>query len=156
HLIASLTYLPSSLGIIDIARSAQTDLDTAARHFFVLGERLKLGWLRDNLAAIQHSSKWEKIASGGLIIDLRRAQRDLTAHFLLSAAVGGPAALDTFLAEHPRLLKRYDEGLREVQDNNTLSLASGGVLARLLLQLAQETRRTIPVTTTPAAPAPSD
>jgi glutamate dehydrogenase len=151
HSIASLAYLPSSLGIVDITHTAQADLAVAAHHFFALGERLKLGWLRDNLAAIQHSSKWEKIASGGLIIDLRRAQRDLTTNFVLGAAAGGPATLDAFLAEHPRLLKRYDEGLRDVQENNALSLASGGVLARLLLQLVEETRRTMP-----AAPAPGD
>ena len=151
HSIASLAYLPSSLGIVDITHTAQADLDVAAHHFFALGERLKLGWLRDSLAAIQHGSKWEKIASGGLIIDLRRAQRDLTTNLLLGAVAGGPATLDAFLAEHPRLLKRYDEGLRDVRESDTLSLASGGVLARLLLQLVEETRRTMP-----AAPAPGD
>jgi len=147
HSVASLAYLPSSLGVVDITDAAQAALDTAAHHFFALGERLKLGWLRDSLAAIQHRSKWEKIASGGLIIDLRRVQRDLTINFLLGAASGGPLVLDTFLAGHPRLLKRYDEGLRDVQENEALSLASGGVLARLLLQLAEETRRAQPFVT---------
>jgi glutamate dehydrogenase len=144
HRIASLTYLPSSLGVVDITQVATTDLDTAATHFFALGERLQLGWLRDNLYLLQHGDKWEKIAAGGLIMDFRRVQRDLTSYFLLTAAAGGPTTLDAFLAEHPRLLKRYDEGLRDIRETGTLSLASGGVLARLLMQLAEETRRTMP------------
>ncbi len=139
--IASLDYLPSGVGVIDVSRIAEVSLEEAGTSFYALGERLELGWLRDNLLEHAHEDKWEKIALGGLIMDLRRAQRQLGAEYCKARKANDALSPEAFLAEHPRLLERYDQALTEIKENDSLSLASGGVLARLLLQIAYKARQ---------------
>ncbi len=139
--IVSLDYLPSGVGVIDVSKEASVALEAAARRFYALGDRLRLGWLRDEVAALPSESKWEKIALGGLVTDLRQAQRRLTTRYYEALREGGERTPEAFLEARPRLLQRYDNTLKEIRDQNSLSLASGEVLARLLWQMVEETVR---------------
>ena len=141
---AAMEYLPSAMGIVDVSRVASVSVDEAAKRFYGLGERLSLGVLRDEIAALPTGSKWEKIALGGLIMDLRRAQLGLTIRYFEELREGGELDPEGFLETHPRLLRRYDEALEEIRRDNSLTLASGGVLARLLLQTLEEAYRPKP------------
>jgi glutamate dehydrogenase len=131
--ISSMDYLPSSVGIIEVARALQLELERVATPFYALGERFAFGWLRDSLAQLPATSKWDKIACGSLIMELRQTQRKLTAAFVRQADV----TLEDFVATHPRLVERFDEALRDVKANAALGLASAGVLSRMLAQLAE-------------------
>lgn len=126
--VASLDYLPSGFGVIDVSLQAEVPLEEAAKGFYALGERLRLGWLRDRLAALPSETKWEKIALGGLVMDFRRIQRGLAMRYFGSDAHASP---DAFLETHPHLLQRYDNALSEVREEGP-TLASGEVLSRLL------------------------
>jgi len=139
--LASLEYLPSAMGVADVSRFAHVALDEAARRFYALGERLSLGWLRDSIATLPAESKWEKIALGGLVMDLRRAQLGLTVRYFEELRGGGETSPEGFLGTYPRLLTRYDAALEEVRRDDSLNLASGGVLARLLLQTLEDAYR---------------
>ena len=139
--IVSLDYLPSGVGVIDVSKEASVALEAAAKRFYALGDRLRLGWLRDEIAALPSESKWEKIALGGLVTDLRQAQRRLTTRYYESLREGGERTPEAFLEARPRLLKRFDSTLKEIQSQDSLSLASGEVLARLLWQMVEETVR---------------
>ena len=134
--IAGFDYLPSSVGVIDVSRSAGVDLDQAAKQFYALGQRLELGWLRDRLADLPADTKWEKIALGGLIMDLRRAQQELTRRYVEAQRDAPELSAEAFLRTFPNLLRRYDQALAEIRERGELSLASGGVLVRLLVQAA--------------------
>ncbi len=142
--VAAMEYLPSAMGVVDVSRVANAKVDEAARRFYALGERLSLGWLRDDIAALPSESKWEKIALGGLVMDLRRAQLGLTIRYFEELREGGELDPEGFLETYPRLLKRYDAALGEIRRDNSLTLASGGVLARLLLQTLEEAYRPKP------------
>ncbi|HEX7003981.1 MAG TPA: NAD-glutamate dehydrogenase [Trueperaceae bacterium] len=132
--IAAFDYLPTSVGIVEVAERTGVPLDEAAIRFYALGERLSLGWLRDGLSRLQSSSKWEKIAVGGLIMELRRLQRDLTEAYVRARFEEPELKVDAFLARYPNLLRRYDQALEEMKKEEALGLASGGVLGRLLSQ----------------------
>jgi glutamate dehydrogenase len=132
--IAAFDYLPTSVGVIDVANRTGVKLDEAARRFYALGERLSLGWLRDGLSRLQATSKWEKIALGGLIMELRRVQRDLTEEYVRAVSEGAELEPERFLLRYPNLLRRYDQALREILDEEALGLASAGVLTRMLSQ----------------------
>ena len=132
--IACLAYLPSSVGIVEVSHDTGVGLDEAAKRFYSLGERLSLGWLRDRLSDLPTDGKWEKIALGGLVMDLRQAQRNLTEHYVASLKGNGEMGAEAFLSTYPNLLRRYDQVLGDVQKGNELDLASGGVLVRLLTQ----------------------
>ena len=134
--IASFDYLPSSVGVIDVSRTAGVPLDDAAKRFYDLGERLDLGWLRDRLAELPADGKWEKIAIGGLVMDLRQAQQELTRRYVVAQQDAPELSAEAFLGTFPNLLRRFDQAMGEVKERGELSLASGGVLVRLLTQAA--------------------
>jgi glutamate dehydrogenase len=138
--VATFDYLPSAVGVIEVARTTGVPLEHAAKAFYSLGDRLALGWLRDTLAELPAEDKWEKIALGGLIMELRRAQRQLTVRYV-EAKKGAELTPEAFLRQHPRLLTRFDQALGEVRAEDNLSLASGEVLSRLLWQLVEEAAR---------------
>jgi glutamate dehydrogenase len=132
--LVSLRYLPSAMGVIDVARETGTATEDAARHLYALGERLSLGELRNALAALPTKDKWEKIALGGLIMDLRRLQVGLSVRYLES----GIPDPDAFLSRQPQLLRRFDTTLAEVQRGGEVSLASAYVLRGLVQRLLLE------------------
>ncbi len=128
--IASLDYLPSSFGVIEVARAAGVELEEAAVAFFAIGERLSLGWLRDNLSQLPGSGPWEKTALMGLVMDLRDVQQRLTTSYLRSAQRGAMMA-DEF-ATTLAGVRRFDKALPRLREPGNLDLASGAVLVRML------------------------
>ncbi|MCA9781759.1 MAG: NAD-glutamate dehydrogenase, partial [Candidatus Eremiobacteraeota bacterium] len=126
---AALDYVPSGIGVVDNSRISGIPLEDAATRFYAVGERLKLGWLRDRLRALVSDDKWETIALVGLIMDLRQIQLRLS----LS---------DTDFEKVPgNPVHRYDILLNEIVADDELSLASGNVLARMLSQLGEAAGR---------------
>jgi glutamate dehydrogenase len=132
--IASLDYLPTSVGVIEVARQTGVDLGEGAMRFYALGERLALGWLRDGLAHLPTQGPWEKIAAVGLVMDLREAQRKLATAFIEVRKAEPSLTAEGFLGRHPHLLERFDQAMEELKLPGALTLAGGSVLVRLLAQ----------------------
>ena len=126
--VASFDYLAASLGMIDISLKTQQTLETTAQSFFELGERLSLGHLRDRLATLPSSSKWDKIAINNLILELHDIQAKLTEQALKTN-------LDAVL--QPKYLKRYDQALQDIKQNEAWGLSSGQALSRLLKNMSE-------------------
>ena len=135
--VAGLDYLPSSVGVTEVSERLQVPVVDVAPTFFAFGERLSLGWLRDRLTELPSPSKWDKVARGGLVMDLRQTQKKLSLHFLEARAEDNDLSVETFLARKPRALSRYDTALAEVLETETFTLASAEVLARLLARLVE-------------------
>jgi len=129
---AVLDYLPASVGAVEVARSAGVPLEEAAQRFYAVGERLRLGWLRDRLTDLEGGHKWETIALAGLVMDLRQAQQKLTARYVEAAREDPKLKVERFLASVPKLLDRYDPALAEIEEEEALNLSSGTVLVRIL------------------------
>ena len=132
--VAGLDYLPSSMGVVEVARRTGASLVEAGTRFFALGERLRLGWLRDRVHELPADDKWSKIALGGLVMDLRRAQQDLAERFVRARIEEPKLGVDGFLGHTPNVIKRYDAALAQIVEDEALSLASAGVVVRLLAQ----------------------
>ena len=131
--LAVLEYLPSGIGVVEAARSADVELESAATAFYGIGERLALGYLRDALSQLDTAGSWEQIALTGLTMDLRAIQQRLTAEYLAALSGDPKLGVEEFLQRLPSL-KRYDSSLRELKVPGALTLAGGSVLARLLAQ----------------------
>jgi glutamate dehydrogenase len=134
----SLEYLPASVGIIEASRSSGEPLAKTAAAFYAIGERLQLDWLRQSLALVETDSKWEKIALGGIEMDLRRVQRQLVGKYLAqrkAGVLGADASAAGFLAAHEQPLRRFDETLESLQEEGSATFAGASVLTRLLEQL---------------------
>ncbi len=132
--IASMDYLPTSVGVIEVGRQTHTGLDEAALRFYALGERLGLGWLRDALGELSVAGTWEKIAAVGLVMDLREAQRRMAVAFIEARKQDAGLGAEGFLQRQPGLLRRYDQALNELREPGALTLAAAAVLVRLLEQ----------------------
>ena len=136
--VAVLDYVPASVGAVEVARGLGVDLEEAAKRFYAIGERLRLGWLRDRLSELESDDKWETIALAGLVMDLRQAQQKLTARYVEAAredgGEDGRLRVDAFLGTVPKLLTRFDPALQEIESEEALDLGSGTVLVRLLDQ----------------------
>ncbi len=134
--VAGLEYLPSSLGVIEVSQSSGVALEPTAKAFFEIGEVLSLGYVRDGLARLATSNKWEKIALNSLILDLRALQGELARHYLTAKKAAKSSSVETF--SDTKTLSRYEQTVTELRSSEALSLASGQVLARLLTQLCRE------------------
>lgn len=129
--IAGLEYMPSGIGVSEVARTAGVSLEEAAIHFYALGDRLALGTLRDALSQLPTTDYWEKIAVTGTVMDLRAAQQRLTSAYVGALAKEPRLSIETFLKRLPSL-KRYDAAAQELGVPGALSVAAGSVMARLL------------------------
>src|SRR5690606_35466091 len=121
---------PTGFGVIQVSQTTGTPLPEAAKRFFELGERLSLGWLRDELSDMQSTGPWEKIALTDLVMDLRDVQQRLTTTYFKEQRTGGMDEVRAPL----NALNRYDRALSELRDPGALDLAAGTVMVRLLHQ----------------------
>ncbi len=135
--LTAMEYLTSVMGVIDVAYNTGVSVEEAARHFYAVGDRLSLGWLRDSLADLGKKTDWEKMAVSGLIMDLRRVQRQLTQAYV-GAERKTEITVELFLSRHQRILKRFDDALDRIRADHDLTLVSGSVLTRLLAQLSEK------------------
>ena len=127
--VGSVDYVPSGIGIVDNARMANVPLGEAARRYYLVGEKLRIAWLREQLRSVETKDKWATIANVGLIMDLRQIQLRLSLTDVdLDCLPGNPVA-------------RYTQFVGEVEHGEAFGQASGDVLARLLAQIAEGARR---------------
>jgi hypothetical protein len=61
-------------------------------------------------------------------------QRDLTERYVRARADEPKLTVDAFLQRTPNVIRRYDDALARIQADDGLSLASAGVVVRLLAQ----------------------
>jgi glutamate dehydrogenase len=132
--IASFEWVPSGMAVIETGRRANMPAEAAARRYYELGERFSLSWLRTQLGSLDIQDKWERIATVGLTVELRRIQLQLVVSNQQFPSVDGG------------LVARYDQAIAEIRSESGLTLASGDVLARMLSQMAQGAHSHDPVT----------
>jgi glutamate dehydrogenase len=88
--VAHLEALVSALDIVETARSSGVDVVSAARVHFVVGTRLELHWLRDQIVALPRDTRWDAMARAALRDDVYAEQAALTAEVLRGADGGTP------------------------------------------------------------------
>ena len=133
---ATYAYLAVAAPVLAVAQGTRVSLEDAGRGFFQIGDRLSLNWLRRGLKTMDAPSKWERMAVGSLITQLRRAHARLSRNFV-TAEQAGELSAQEFLAAKPGALRRYDDAISQVREDDDLSLASGAVLIRFLNDLAE-------------------
>jgi NAD-specific glutamate dehydrogenase len=138
--LAILPHLPSAVGAIDVTRTVEIDLDEAARAFYRLGARLRLGELRDAIDGLEAASEWERIAANGLMTDLRQAQRRLTVGWVRAMHEDPRLSLDTFLASIPKFLGRVDALWADLSVQGGFDLARAVVLGRVITRASLASR----------------
>ena len=80
--IAGLSTMFSTFDIVEVAAETGLDVKPVARAHFLLGSRLQLHWLRDQILALPRDDRWRALARAALREDLYSIHRELTAEVL--------------------------------------------------------------------------
>jgi glutamate dehydrogenase len=136
--LASVEYLPSCMDVIDVSQTTGVSLDVAAKSYYKLGDIFELGWLRDELEKISPSNQWDSIAVGGIVMDLRHLQSELTIRYLMNQKnQSKDIPISTFLNREKKLCQRIEQTLKMLHAQKQMDLSNGVVISRLLTQLSR-------------------
>ncbi len=135
--LASATYFPSCMSVIDISLTTGRDLHSSAVNFYAIGDVLELGRLRDGLEKVRTEHRLEAVARKGLITDLRLVQRRLTIEYLRRQETE-TLTPNRFLRAQAQLMRRIRRATKEVKRSPEVGVSGASVLTRLLFQLVRE------------------
>ena len=125
---SELTYAPD---VIAAARATGCSLAEAADAFFVLGERLNLDWLEDQLGDIAAETRWQRWALAAVRDELHATRRELTEQVIV-AGRGAPMdeAVDRYLAERAVALARVQRLVASLRADGMADTAAAMVGVR--------------------------
>ena len=109
--ITSLDHWLAGLDIVDAATTVETDVESVARLYFLLDDRLALHWLRDQITALSTESHWHNRARSSLREELRRQQAILTSGILqqTSRDLNPEERIESWLGERRKLIERWQQ-----------------------------------------------
>ena len=132
--VSGLVPLSAALDIVEVARSTDNKIETAAWVYSALGHTLDLEWVEGQIAALSVQTHWHLLARTKLQAALNGHRRKLTAEVLRSRhrEKSGRGILDRWARENSAMLERHQEIIAEfragaVFDFAVLSLIVAGV-----------------------------
>src|SRR5215207_3800716 len=141
---ANLGPLFSALDIIDVANSTRESLDTTAAVYFILGDRLRLHWLRRHIEALPRDNRWRTLARSALRDDIYNQQATLTAEVLTDTPEDKPVdeRIEAWVEGNEGPVDRTLQVLSDINSSGTFDLSTLSVALREIRNLI----------TTPEAP----
>jgi glutamate dehydrogenase len=146
--VAILGAMFSELDIVDIATTTEEPLEEVASVYFILGDRLRLHWLRGHIEALPRENRWQALARAALRDDLYSQQAELTAEILQTTPSELPAQerIDAWVDANRTQVERALQVLTDISASGTFGLATLSVALR-------EIRNLITSSSTPSAEA---
>ncbi len=136
--IAGLSTMFSTFDIVEVAAETGLDVKPVARAHFLLGSRLELHWLRDQILALPRDDRWRALARAALREDLYSIHRELTAEVLTDgpqdADIDG--RVDAWIAANPAA-QRSLETLADIRVGRVFDLTTLPVAVREVRNLIQ-------------------
>ena len=131
--------LYSALDIVEIAMETKRSVEEVAGVYFVLGGKLNLSWLRQQIDGLPAGSHWQTLAKTGLTEDVSHLQSELTGQILeFSPAVEAPESLiQKWETQNKSKLERARQLLADFQSVGKLDLSMTSVALRELRKLVQ-------------------
>jgi len=127
--VAGMPALVSAPDIVEVAASSGENVERVARLYYMLGEELRLFWLRDLIADLPRNNYWQTRARAALRDDFYHQVRVLTAHSLkqIDTSKGAAAQLRGWREQHAPALEHWNHMITELksagkQDHEMLSV----------------------------------
>jgi glutamate dehydrogenase len=138
--VASMAALFAALDVVEVASATGRPVDHVAALHFLLGGRLHLHWLRDQIATLPRTNRWEAMARAALRDDLFSLHAELTADVMRESPDGaaGPR-LDAWMAANATPVGRCLEILGDIRTARTYDLTTLPVALREVRNLIQST-----------------
>jgi glutamate dehydrogenase len=122
--------------IIAVAHATERSVLEVARGFFLLGERLEIDWLEQQLEAMSPGSRWQRWAQQSMEDDLFTLRRQIAE---VALAEAGPTPIDEavegFLVTHADTFDRFQRFMRGLAVDGVSDLAQLTVALRQIRAL---------------------
>jgi len=127
--VARLEICLSALDIVEVANATAVTLEHVAAVHFLLGTRLKLYWLRDQISQLPRDNRWTALSRSALRDELYRTHRELTTLVLQTNNQTPEDQLDAWMAKNATRISRYQEIISEIShvENPYLAMLSVGL-----------------------------
>ncbi len=136
--IAALAPMHSALDIVEVANERGTDVEHAARTYFLLGERLSLDWIRDQIEHLPIEGHWQAVARGTLRDNLYSLQRTLTARVLSGRKSKDPAgAIEAWRASRRLHIEYITRTVNDMRSNVAADFPTVSVALQAVRRLAE-------------------
>ena len=114
----------SALDIVEIATATERDVEEVAALHFLLGGNLSLHWLRDQVAMLPRTNRWQAMARAALRDDLFSLHAELTTDVLRYESV------EAWMEANRDAVARAQEILGEIRTGGTFDLTTLPVALR--------------------------
>ena len=130
--LITLRFLDQILEVLRIAQEAGTSPVDAGSAYYRVSDLLRVGWLRKAIAKAAGDSRWEQRAAQGLLDDLGRAHRVLTAEVLSARGGDIDEKIGRVREHHAVELADYVALVDEIAAESTITLPALAVAVREL------------------------
>jgi glutamate dehydrogenase len=136
--VACLSDRFAALDIVGVAGATGKEIDEVAALHFLVGGRLHLHWLRDQIATLPRENRWQAMARAALRDDLFSLHAELTADVLRRAGkelVDAEGRLEAWIEANRPLVERCLGILSDIRTGATYDLTTLPVALRELRNL---------------------
>lgn len=142
--IASCQGLFTSLDIIEATKKYGLDLESVAKTYYLIGERLELNWLRELMNSYVVETQWDELARAGFRDDLDRVQRKFCTRVLLmklknTQDVRIEEHISIWINRYQFLVERWKKLVSDVKSSDVVGFVTYSVVLRELFDFAQAT-----------------
>ncbi|MPZ86696.1 MAG: NAD-glutamate dehydrogenase [Nitriliruptorales bacterium] len=136
--VAVLDIMLAALPLVEVEAKTGEPIQAAASIYFLLSEKLELGWLRRRITALPRDDRWQTLARDAMRDDFFSQHRALTAAVLHATGREDPpeARLASWLAQCDEPVQRCLSVLGDLQAGDVHDLAGLSVALRELRLLA--------------------
>ncbi|KHD08879.2 NAD-glutamate dehydrogenase [Candidatus Thiomargarita nelsonii] len=112
--VARLEISLSALDIVEVANATAVTLEHVAAVHFLLGARLKLYWLRDQINQLPRNNRWTALSRSALRDELYRTHRELTTLVLQTNNNTAEDQVNAWMTKNATRISRYQEIISEI------------------------------------------
>ncbi len=139
--VAMFSELLSAMDIVEVSNSQGLGVEKVAETYFILGEKLDLPWLRDQIVNLPRSNRWQALSRAALRDDLYSQHRTLTRDVLTMSnnRKGGELRVDEWVEQNTAQVQRSRQVLVDLKtvgkaDFNMLSVGMQEIRAMCALE----------------------
>ena len=138
-LLATDKLLFPALDIVEIAHQTKSDVLSAARAYFNLGEFLELGWIRNKIIVHKTENHWESLSRESLRDDFDWHQRQLALSILSTKSKSEDFSkhIEHWAELNINKVNRWNSILANLKSSSVLTFTMFFVVIRELLSLTQ-------------------
>ncbi len=140
--IACCQALFTSLDIIEASRKDKINLESVAKTYYLIGERLELNWLRELMNVYIVETQWDELARAGFRDDLDRIQRKLSASVLMMKSKEAKDKhiedrINIWISRYQFLVERWQKLVSDIKSSDGVGFVTYSVVLRELFDFAQ-------------------